>query len=1008
MSNNPQRPPSRLRVGIPLAIVLCLVGCSNSSRSSNNTSSSDMTAPTVSSTSPANGATNVAINTSINVTFSEAMKASTITAAHFTVSGATSLTVSYDAASRIATLSSASAFANNTMITATVHDTVEDLAGNALASDFIWSFTTAQTGDTTPPTVGTTIPADGASGVAINSKLVASFNEAMDPATLDPSTFTFVSGPSVTGTVTYDDPSRTASYKPDQDLLPGMTYTIQLTTGVKDLAGNPLAASHSWTFTTAATPDNTPPTVSALTPNSGATGVATNQKVNATFSETVDPATITTASFTLEGPGSTPVTGTIAYVGLTGIATFSPTNPLANNTTFTGTLTTDIKDLAGNPLGNAFSWTFTTAASSDSTPPTVISTNPADGASNVPTNSKITATFSEAMDPSTIDQSALIVVSGPMVVGSVTYADAARTATLIPNQLLMANSTYTVNVTTSAEDLAGNALAATHSWTFTTGPAPDTTPPTVSTVTPSNGATGVPINQNVNATFSEPIDANTIGTGTFNLKGPGTTLVVGTIAFVDVTGVATFSPTNPLPSNTLFTATLTTGVQDLAGNALASPFTWTFTTSLAADTTPPVVIFTVPDNDSTGVATNSKITATFSESMDPMTLSQATFTVVDGAATMGQVTYADVGKTATFTPNQLLMANTLYQANLTTGVKDLAGNPLAAPYTWSFTTALAADTTRPTVMSTSPLDNAMNVFINKNVNVTFDKPMDATTIGTGTFTLTGPAMASVMGTISYDAPSQIATFAPVSNLAPNTSYTGTITTGVEDLTGNALLSDFVWSFMTGTQEAQEPIDLQSLSTFVAVAGAGLTSDGNTTLNGDVGLSPSATFVGTPAGQPIINGTLYANDPGGVAAQAKTDLTAAYVDGAARPPGIVVNDLSGMILTPGVYTSGSTMSIAVGGVVTLDGQGDANAVWIFQVGSSLTVNNNAQVILLNGANAGNVFWAIFASSTMGTDVSFKGNVLAGASNSLGTNSTVEGRMLCRTGQITLLQNTITLP
>ena len=103
-----------------------------------------------------------------------------------------------------------------------------------------------------------------------------------------------------------------------------------------------------------------------------------------------------------------------------------------------------------------------------------------------------------------------------------------------------------------------------------------------------------------------------------------------------------------------------------------------------------------------------------------------------------------------------------------------------------------------------------------------------------------------------------------------------------------------------------------------------------------------------------------------------------------------------------------MSIAVNGVVTLDARGDANAVWIFQVGSSLTVNNNAKLLLINGAKAGNVYWAVFASSTLGTNVSFKGNVLAGSSNSLGSGSVVEGRMLCRTGQITLLSNTVSVP
>lgn len=180
----------------------------------------------------------------------------------------------------------------------------------------------------------------------------------------------------------------------------------------------------------------------------------------------------------------------------------------------------------------------------------------------------------------------------------------------------------------------------------------------------------------------------------------------------------------------------------------------------------------------------------------------------------------------------------------------------------------------------------------------------------------------------------------------------------------------------------------------------------------MGLSPNGECLGDgspcTATNPIINGTLYANDPEGVAAQAKTDLVAAYVDAMARPVGTTVNDISGMVLPPGVYTSGSTMSIAVGGTLTLDAQGDANAVWIFQIGSSLTVHNGAQVLLINGAKAKNVFWAVFASSTLGSNVAFQGSILAGASNSVGTGSVVVGRLLCTTGAITLLSNTITLP
>jgi hypothetical protein len=321
------------------------------------------------------------------------------------------------------------------------------------------------------------------------------------------------------------------------------------------------------------------------------------------------------------------------------------------------------------------------------------------------------------------------------------------------------------------------------------------------------------------------------------------------------------------------------------------------------------------------------------------------------------------------------------------------------------------------VTSTVPADTATGVGINQAINATFSTAMDPATITTGTFTLAGPGTTTfVTGTVTYNAASNIATFTPASNLAASALFTATVTTGAKDLAGNPLAANKVWTFTTGTATVgQAPINLRSLSTFAAVAGAGLTnsnSGGQTTLNGDVGLSPTATCLGDgspcSALDPKINGTLYANDPAGIAAKAKADLVSAYNDAAGRPPGTVENDLSGMILAPGVYTSGSTMSIAVSGVLTLDAKGDANAVWIFQVGSSLTVNNSAQVLLINGAKAANVFWAVAASSMIGSNASFKGSVLAVTSNSVGTLSVVEGRLLCETGQITLLSNTVTVP
>jgi len=547
-------------------------------------------------------------------------------------------------------------------------------------------------------------------------------------------------------------------------------------------------------------------------------------------------------------------------------------------------------------------------------------------------------------------------------------------------------------------------------------------PPTVSSTNPANNVIAVPINRKITATFSKPMDLATITSATF-LVTSGGSAVAGGVTYDATNNTATFAPTANLAANTAFTASITTGAKDPGGNAVgnggSAPNPWTFTTGTTPDTTSPTVSSTNPANTATTVPINQKITAAFSKSMDSTTITATTFTLKQGATSVaGSVSYA--GTIATFTPASNLAASTLYTAAITTGATDVAGNPLAggglAPNPWTFTTGTTPDLTAPTVVSTTPADAATGVGINRSINATFSEAIDPSTITTGTFTLAGPGTTSVNGAVSYDATSKVATFTPASNLASNATFNATITTGVKDLAGHPLATNKSWSFITGSATAgQAPVNLRSLSTFAAVAGAGLTnsnSGGQTTLNGNVGLSPTGTCLGDgvacAALDPKINGTLYANDPRGVAAAAKADLVSAYNEAAGRPPGTTVNDLSGMTLAPGVYTSGSTMSIAVNGVLTLDAKGDANAVWIFQVGSSLTVNNGAQVLLIGGAKAANVFWAIAASSTIGTNVSFKGSVLAVASNSLGTGSVVEGRMLCQSGAITLLANTVTVP
>lgn len=437
-------------------------------------------------------------------------------------------------------------------------------------------------------------------------------------------------------------------------------------------------------------------------------------------------------------------------------------------------------------------------------------------------------------------------------------------------------------------------------------------------------------------------------------------------------------------------------------------------TSGTSDTTAPHVLSTLPADAATDVATGDGIVVTFDEVMDPLSLTTSSFTVLQGTESLAGIV-TQFGATAVFFPDADLAIGTAFTATVGTQAADAAGNTLEADYAWSFTTGSGLDVSAPTVIVTNPVDLEADVSLSASVTATFSEPMDPGSVAAA-LTVADPDGALVFGTVTLDGSGFTSTFDPAEALLPSAVYTATISDSATDLAGNALADAYTWTFTTGeTPPAQAAVSLGSLSTFVAVSGGGLTnsnSSGTTTLNGDVGLSPTATCLGDGSPctltNPVINGTLYANDAEGVAAQAKDDLTAAYVDAMGRPPGTTVNDITGMTLPPGVYTSGSTMSVAVGGQVILDGEGDANAVWIFQVGSSLTVNNDAQILLINGADAENVFWAVFASSTLGSNVSFQGSVLAGASNSAGTDSTVVGRLLCTTGIITLLSNTITLP
>ncbi len=558
----------------------------------------------------------------------------------------------------------------------------------------------------------------------------------------------------------------------------------------------------------------------------------------------------------------------------------------------------------------------------------------------------------------------------------------------------------------------------------------DTTAPTVTNTIHLNGATNVAINTKIGATFSEEMDPLTINTATFILK-KGTTVVPGTVAYTGVSAV--FSPTVNLDSNTTYTVTVTTGARDLSGNPLAKDFVISWKTAAAPDTTAPKVISTINANGATGVAANTKIGATFNEGMDPLTINNTTFTFKQGGDTAvpGEVSYS--GVTALFTPKGNLSVGSTYVGTITTGAKDLAGNPLASNYVWSWTVVPGIDffppldTSPPSVGITAQVNGATNVPIDTTVGATFSEGMDPLRMTNVNFTLKETVSGTaVAGTVSYSGVNAV--FTPLANLAPNLSHTATIkggASGVRDLAGNVMTTDFVWAWTTGATPVAV-VPLATAANFAILTKAAITDVPASAITGDVGASPiTAASIHVICTEMSSGSKIYGVDAAfttdpvcynGLAADktyvdtAVGDMGTAYTNAAGRAAGtgaflnVGAGNIGGQTLVPGVYTfNGAGVTIPTD--VTLSG--GPNDVWIFQIAGTLDIAANKKVLLSGGAQAKNIFWQVAGTVTLLAGAHFEGTILAQTNIQLVTGATINGRLLAQT-DVALDHNTVVKP
>jgi Ice-binding-like/Bacterial Ig-like domain len=351
----------------------------------------------------------------------------------------------------------------------------------------------------------------------------------------------------------------------------------------------------------------------------------------------------------------------------------------------------------------------------------------------------------------------------------------------------------------------------------------------------------------------------------------------------------------------------------------------------------------------------------------------------------------------------------------------------------------------PTAMAVTPANNSTGVAANVAIVATFSEPVSGETL---TVACSAPCT-NPSGHVALDITGKIATFTPTSSLTSGTVYTATAN-GRSVATGLSLASPFVWSFTT-IGSAAGGMNLGSAASFGAFGGtAGLTNQGTlTTISGDLGTTaistavtgfhdagPGCVYTETPLNIGADSGKINTAAPAPsltcstegtaatalIAANALADMRAAYNALVAMPagPDPGAGNLGTLVLSPGVYTSASGSFMVQGGDLTLDAHGDANAVFVFQMATTLTVGGPGaafpqSITLVNGAQAKNVFWQVGSAATInaGGGRTMEGTIISQAGASLSTAGnvavvTLNGRVLSLGAVVTLVNTAITVP
>lgn len=755
----------------------------------------DITPPTIIAIEPLNAATDICENAPITVSFSEEIKRNTINAQNALVyltqtDQVVNANYSLQSSNTEIFINPVGILEDNSDYTVEIKN-IRDAAGNLLSETYMSSFTTGNCVDDERPFVVVSSPTNGSLDIGVNAKITLLLNEPIQADTVNADNFYVYdqnTNVRIPGIIEVTDDNAGLVFTPNTPFLVGRRHYVALGRSILDEFSNEMT-NFSMSFVTSFAPDGEGPQIIATTVEEGQSQVPVNAELAVLFDEQINALYIDGIELIDTNGDAVAVTRSLSADRQRVV--IKPTTLLNANTTYLYRVD-GIQDLSGNLLATNSDIQFTTSDVSDTQPGTIVAYSMPNGQRDLPRNALIDVTFSERIDPSTINDTAFYLYnnnSRRKVEGEFALLDNNTRLQFIPDSILSEDTLFYFYVGYSPflKDLAGNNVGQNGFRSFYTGLDSDNQAPEITTTNIIDGLVDIPVNSSFVVSFDSRISDSLSCSANDVVSITSGDVSIDTSAVLSSDKQSFTVSTAGLQPSTTYQVTIS-GVCDYAGNIMTErSFSFTSSDSDVSDLTAPTISNSVPANRAVDVSVTDDIVVTFSEDISFNSLPPIT-----GAGVTVSGDYSISGNTLTFTPSESLAGNTTYSIDFAYTIFDLANNNRWLG-SYTFTTQNVEDNQSPSISAISPANGASDINPLQDVVLSFDEPVNPNTLNADNVALfsNGERLSS---TIFRSADGKNVTLS--ATMPADSIVSVVMTANVSDLSGNRVVP-FISSFVTG-------------------------------------------------------------------------------------------------------------------------------------------------------------------------------------------------------------------